>query len=253
MAFIHRRWSLRFKALSNMEDKDYELYEITGEIATSDEKSRKFLSDITIPGESSGIWYSDIRSYIEQMNLLDYNFDFWNISRRSCIDRKFEKAIKVKGGEVVVLKSEQVLGKRAWDHEEEFRSTEESLFEQSGSEPFNGNRVEVDDNREDAIVANTLIIDDPLPNRDRLVPPEDGGPQRLRSILMFDDIKEHWIRAVNSIKRKMEQAGLEEHRWWLESWDEDDKVSAKLWCHECKKWIGTGKPEQHSNTLSNFF
>ena len=43
-----------------MEDKDYELYEITGDIATSDEKSRKFLSDITILGESSGIWYSDI-------------------------------------------------------------------------------------------------------------------------------------------------------------------------------------------------
>jgi hypothetical protein len=113
MAFIQKRLGYCSKALSIMEDNDYELFKLTLGI----ENTRTFLLEITVLGAGGGLWFSDIRSYIEQMDLLDYQFNFWNASCGSPIDRKFEKAIKVQGAEVVILRSESVLGKRSRDEE----------------------------------------------------------------------------------------------------------------------------------------
>ncbi|CAM6109979.1 unnamed protein product [Calypogeia fissa] len=88
--------------------------------------------------------------------------------------------------------------------------------------------------------------------KDRDVPPESGGPTRLRSTILKDDVKECWMRAVRSCEAKMAKAGHQDHKWWLETWDEGEHPVAKLWCHECKKWQGNGKVDQYSNTCSNF-
>ncbi|CAM6082976.1 unnamed protein product [Calypogeia fissa] len=234
-----------------MDDKEFELYEID---ANGENKS--FLSEITMPSGNTGLWFSDIRSYIHQMDLLDCSFDFWNEGCHGRIDQKFEKALKVKGSEVIVLRSDVLLGKRTRVDDESGPNIVEMVSRQSVNvsgrpdEPCDTDDVGAIQNDR----ANDIVeIRVPLPNVDRSVPLEEGGPQRLRSKLMFDDLIECWSRAVRSTKHKMEQKGKEDHVWWLETWDEGDQAVAKVWCNECKKWNETGKPDQYSNTLSNFF
>ncbi|CAM6101129.1 unnamed protein product [Calypogeia fissa] len=109
-----------------MDNKGFELYEID-----TNGENKSFLSEITVPGGKTGLWFSDIRSYIHQMDLLDYSFDFWNEGHCGQIDQKFEKALKVKGSEVIVLRSDVVLEKRTRVDDESGPNIVEMVFGQS--------------------------------------------------------------------------------------------------------------------------
>ncbi|CAM6090979.1 unnamed protein product [Calypogeia fissa] len=172
-----------------MDDKEYDLYEIDDQ-----GEGKSFLSEITIPAGPSSGWLSDVRSYIQQMDLLEYEFNFWNASRCCRVDRKFEKAIKVKGNEIIVTKSIVSTPKKPCIDSSIELSVDPNLTcleLQSGDSTI---RVddEMSDDEEEGVhdedannPANTTIAPtttlvvapmSPTPILDRSVPPEQGGP-----------------------------------------------------------------------------
>ncbi|CAM6094642.1 unnamed protein product [Calypogeia fissa] len=80
-----------------MEDVEYQLV-----LIDDDGKNQKQLGPIMMA--MSAIRLTEVRSFIEENELLDFEFKFWNNSVNSCHDRKLEKVNKVRGLEIIVVK-----------------------------------------------------------------------------------------------------------------------------------------------------
>ncbi|CAM6094627.1 unnamed protein product [Calypogeia fissa] len=220
-----------------MEDVEYQLV-----LIDNDGKNQKQLGPIMMA--MSAIRLTEVRSFIEENELLDFEFKFWNNIVNLCYDRKFEKVNKVRGLEIIVVKD--VVAKVV----EECIPKRPRLEGEAEHHGFSSDN-DMETLPEGATENESTEVATPV-TKDRDVPPESGGPTRLRSTILKDDVKECWMRAVRSCEAKMAKVGHQDHKWWFETWDEGEHPVAKLWCHECKKWQGNGKVDQYSNTCSNF-
>ncbi|KAL3680430.1 hypothetical protein R1sor_023386 [Riccia sorocarpa] len=97
----------RYLTMVELEDEEFQLFQID-----ADGGNKTFLSPIMIPASADSSRLSEVRLFIEKWELLDFSFDFWNLQSACRYDRRFEKANKVKGGEVIVVKCEDRQGKR---------------------------------------------------------------------------------------------------------------------------------------------
>ncbi|KAL3680273.1 hypothetical protein R1sor_023229 [Riccia sorocarpa] len=258
----------RYLKMNELEDEEFQLFQID-----ADGGNKTFLSPIMIPASADSSRLSEVRLFIEKWELLDFSFDFWNLQSACRYDRRFEKANKVKSGEVIVVECEDMQGKkprlesaidmppsairltteasvnaiRQLSDVVDWGGSDEPLDYELGDD-FNADLFDAIDEAEGRASRELA-----LKTADRNVAPEAGGPIRLWSKFLFDDLLAAWQRAERSTRAKLTDRGKADHWWWFETWDEGDEVICKIWCNECKCWRGNGKPKEHASTFSNFY
>ncbi|KAL3682304.1 hypothetical protein R1sor_000326 [Riccia sorocarpa] len=208
----------RYLKMIELEDEEFQLFQID-----ADGGNKTFLSPIMIPASADSSRLSEVRLFIEKWELLDFSFDFWNLQSACRYDRRFEKANKVKSGEVIVVECEDRQGKKprlesAIDMPPSaIRLTTEAsvnairqlsdVVDWGGSdEPLDyelGDDFDTDlfdaINEAEGRASRELA----LKTADRNVAPEAGGPIRLRSKFLFDDLLAAWQRAERSTRVKL--------------------------------------------------
>ncbi|KAL3686592.1 hypothetical protein R1sor_009166 [Riccia sorocarpa] len=185
----------RYLKMVELEDEEFQLFQID-----ADGGNKTFLSPIMIP--------------FCRILALEY-------------DRRFEKANKVKGGEIIVVKCEDRQGKRPrlelvtdvpssmmhlvtedslnttaqisdvvdWDGSDELLDYE--LGDDFNADLFDA--IDEAEGRASGQLANTTI----LKTTDRNVAPEAGGPIRIWSKLLFDDLLAAWERGERTARAKL--------------------------------------------------
>ncbi|CAM6123289.1 unnamed protein product [Calypogeia fissa] len=225
-------------------------------------EGKELISPISLKDGPTVGQLSSIRSYLDSMNLIDFEFDFWNEKLDRPFNRKWEKANILSGPEIIIFALQDIQNSPKRIRIDSQPDSSTPPIEKGLEEGLSMASMEIESGRQDGRdTLDPCNINSPLTSPttikvpkslDRTVPPKLGGPLRMRSKIMMDDQKSNWERAARGIVEKLEVDGKGDYLWWLETWDEEGHAVAKFWCQECQKFIGTGKVDQYTNTASNF-
>ncbi|CAM6082507.1 unnamed protein product [Calypogeia fissa] len=229
-------------------------------------QTKELLSPISLQDGLNVGKLSSIRSFLEENDLLEFKFAFWNEKTGSIISQKFEKANVIKGPEVFIIPLDDVetSSKRARIQTEEEKNP---LILGDSKDDETIEWQDADSQEYASLLVDLAKAPTQKPVGDRATTLEttvtvhetevgnspSGSLEKMRSLIMRTDEKGYWERGARNLKDKLEGEGKGDHSWWVETWDEGDHAVAHIWCNECKKHQGTGKVHQYSNTFSNFW
>lgn len=75
----------------------------------------------------------------------------------------------------------------------------------------------------------------------------------LKSVLLPNEVMDRYLERAKKLRAELKRVALNDHEWWLKSFDLNGRGVVKLWCAECKKDCG-GDSNDHTKTqIDNLF
>ncbi|CAM6086253.1 unnamed protein product [Calypogeia fissa] len=229
-------------------------------------QTKELLSPISLQDGLNVGKLSSIPSFLEENDLLEFKFAFWNEKTGSIISHKFEKANVIKGPEVFIIpvddvetsskgariqteveKNPLILGDSKDDETIEWQDADSQEYASLLVDLAKAPTQKPVGDRATTLETTVTVHETEVGNS------PSGSLEKMRSLIMRTDEKGSWERGARNLKDKLEGEGKGDHSWWVETWDEGDHAVAHIWCNECKKHQGTSKVHQYSNTFSNFW
>ena len=170
-----------------------------------------------------------LRFTLESNDILDWRFDFWDIEDKRRVRNELERlngfskqihVICVGEGEINANKRRRV------EHYSFLISTTEA-----------GDAV--DDVQVLEVGGDDLIV--ALVGSSRMSGPTDSAKvdnNPRDSQLLPTDAMDHYLEKVKKLRLELKWVALDDHDWWLKTFDLNGSGVVKLWCAKCKKDYG---------------
>ena len=76
----------------------------------------------------------------------------------------------------------------------------------------------------------------------------------LKLLLLTTIIMDRYLERAKKMRAELKRVAMDDHDWWLKSFDLNGQGIVKLWCAECKKDCGGGSSKDHSKSqIDNLF
>lgn len=194
---------------------------------------------------------ASLRVRLETEEVLDWEFDYWDVEDKRRIRKKVERLNDVEG-DVYVIRSqganEDPLKRRRLEDGSHVEGGPDPICNEEQFDLLNdmGVPVSIDlvgSSRVSGISGGTVgTVDD-----------TDQSILALRSTLISAEVMERYHAQAEKLKRDLKDSDLDDHKWELRSWDQDGVGVVKLYCCECRKETG-GQSGNHSKvTIQNLF
>lgn len=195
--------------------------------------------------------YAALRVLLEEAEILDGDFDFWDPSLKCRIRKKLERLNKI-GSDAFMIPAvgEGDIGPTVGEKRRKRPRSPAHLSSGNGEEMVSGLNLPFDDDPPpvslfDSEVGSTLpttstatvevLLDD------------------MKSTLLSTEVLAKYSAAVDKLKVEMKRTTVDDHMWCLKSWDKDGKGIVKLYCGECSKLYGNSVGDHSKTTISNLF
>ncbi|CAM6085926.1 unnamed protein product [Calypogeia fissa] len=190
-------------------------------------QTKELLSPISLQDGLNVGKLSSIRSFLEENDLLEFKFAFWNEKTGSIISHKFEKANVIKGPEVFIIPVDDVetSSKRAQIQTEEEKNP---LILGDSKDDETIEWQDADSQEYASLLVDLAKAPTQKPVGDRATTLEttvtvhetevgnspSGSLEKMRSLIMRTDEKGSWERGARNLKDKLEGEGKGDHSWW---------------------------------------
>ena len=100
-----------------------------------------------------------------------------------------------------------------------------------------------------------IRLTDPVPTTEGGASEEHSctGGELLKSTLLPRDVLQWYLNAEEKLRGDLKVQAMDDHVWSLRSWDQDGVAVVKLFCGECRSFIGGNTSKHSKNTVSNLF
>lgn len=186
--------------------------------------------------------YANLRDYLQNNSVLDWQFQFWDIEESSRIRVKLERLNTIPSKVYVIQDS--VVGERlvkcprVGDASVVFDSIGTGVSKFPDCDP-----VEIPD--EDGLQQN-LASTSVVSHTETTLP-------LLNSKVISKDVLQWYTKGEDKLRKDLAHITLEDHIWMLKSWDQNGVAVVKLWCEECKKSIGGDSGDHTKAGVTNLF
>lgn len=75
----------------------------------------------------------------------------------------------------------------------------------------------------------------------------------LKSTLLPRNVLQWYLNAEDKLRGNLKVQGMDNHVWSLQLWDQDGATVVKLFCRECRSFIGGNIGKHNKNIVSNLF
>ena len=190
--------------------------------------------------------YAALRVLLEEAEILDDGFDFWDPSLKCRIRKKLERLNKIGSDAFMIpVVGEANVGATVGEKRKRPSSPASGNGEEMVSVlnlPFDDNDPPLESGLFDSEVGSTLptatfevLLDD------------------MKSTLLSAEVLAKYSTAVDKLKVEMKRTTVDDHMWCLKSWDKDGKGIVKLYCGECSKLYGNSVGDHSKTAISNLF
>lgn len=205
----------------------------------------KLLSPLDIEEDAS---LHDLRSILQNLNVFKRlgEFQFWDVQEGCRIDVDFETLNSVRECVHLIPEQPSELGP--------------SKRPRLGNAPVGVESVGTVDADEETNAAACLQApfttencdaDPPLPSTSEEHSGTDGPA--LKSTLLPADVALWYTNGEDKLRGELKLVSMEDHGWSLRSWDQGGAPVVKLYCNECRNFIGGSTGKHTKNTVTNLF
>ena len=188
-----------------------------------------------------------LRFTLESNDVLEWSFDFWDAEDKCRVRKRLERLNSFSGSVYVIW-----LGEVEVDAQKRWRLGNGS-FEASG-DMYDAPAVEgvevlqVNANEEDAtnLAAGSSWVSG-------IADSTEADKNLLRSELLPNDIMDIYLERAKKLRAELKRVALDDHKWWLKSFDLNGRGVVKMWCDECKKDCGGGTKDHTKAQIDNLF
>ena len=196
-----------------------------------------------------GDTYAVLRTTLEEADVVDWPFSFWDTQTRCRIKERLEKLNRV-GLEVFLLPlSTDVSGGRkrkpvpSVDREGEFDHQNVEFPPSDNDDDFGPCEVERVPAASGAGSSMPCISEKPV----------DVQEDHMTATLLSTEELQRYMGCVDKLKVDLKRITLDDHEWYLKSWDKDGKAIVKLYCGECSKLYGNSTGDHSKTAVYNLF
>ena len=203
-----------------------------------------YLGKLDVGGAST---LEALRLSLESNDVLDWAFDFWDVEDRRRVRRKLER-LNGFSREVHVIRSANNTDSEGSKHRRlEDRMLHVSITEHALPVEDEAQFVEVEEEDYDVPpVASSRVSG--VTNSDEV----DNNP--LKSTLLTTSVTDRYLERAKKLRAELKRVAMEDHEWWLKTFDLNACGVVKLWCDKCKKDCGGGGSTDHTKAqIDNLF
>ena len=186
-----------------------------------------------------------LRFALESNDILEWQFNFWNAKNQRCVKRKLERFNKF-SRQVYVI----------YFHKGGIEANKSRRFEDSRvivssakvavAMPEQVEVLEVGGEDAAGLLVGSSRVSG---NADSI----DVGSNPLKSELLSNDVMDRYLERAKKMWVELKQIAIDDHEWWLKSFDLNSRGVVKLWCTECKKDCGKSSKDHTKSEIDNLF
>lgn len=197
-----------------------------------------------------GETYDGLRLRLEENEVVEWPFQFWDAEDSCRIKVKLERLNKIPPIVYVIpthgldeqLPKRRRVGDGSFvedfvatvsmeDERVEFPGGHEGIVQEHPKEPASNSRVKV--NKEGGV--------------------DSASTNLLQSTLISNEAMTMYHKAEQKLRKDLKDQTLQDHLWCLKSWDHNGTAIVKLYCDECDVLFGGNTGEHNKNTVTNLF
>ncbi len=186
--------------------------------------------------------YAVLRLLLEEADIVDWPFSFWDPGSKCRINLKLERFNKIASEAFIIPQEQQA---------EIDVGTKRKRLSSPSDLPSCDEDIEAMPHLD---LEGTAGPDFVSPELD-----SGGGSSSetmendMISTLLSTEVLEKYKRAVEKLKAEMKRMSIDDHMWCLKSWDQDGSAIVKLYCGECSKLYGSNEGDHNKITIANLF
>lgn len=185
-----------------------------------------------------------LRFTLESNDILEWKFDFWEVEDKQHVRKKLARVNNFRAVVHVIRAVEEGTdaNKRQLRIEEvsSILATEEVDVFVKPEVQF----VEIDEEEPEALLVGKSRVSG---NSDEL------EKNRLQSKLIPNEVMDRCFKRAKRLRAELKRVAMEDHEWWLKTFDLNGSGVVKVWCVECKKDCGGDSKDHNKSRIDNLF
>ena len=193
-----------------------------------------------------------LKSYLDSNEVLEWRFDFWDAEDRRRVRSKLER-LNGFGKEVHVIRA---LGSDG-------NGADGNKHRRLGDGSFAV--INADHSPEEAVQVEEATFRVQVAAEDVAAPPvgssrvsgnttcEEVDNNPLQSKLLPNAVTDRYLERAKKLQAEFKRVALDDHNWWVKTFDRNGCGVMKLWCAECKKDCGGCNTDHTKAQIENLF
>ena len=188
-----------------------------------------------------------LRFTLESHDILEWPFDFWDEEDKRRVKKKLERLNGFSNSVHVIRCAEGEFDPR------KRRRTGDFVFPETTTQNTTPAEVAIPatqllDAAEDEVL---LHVSSSRVSASADSPEVENNP--MRSLLLPNHVMDLYLERAKKCRAELKRVSLDDHEWWLKTFDLNGSGIVKLWCAECKKDCRGDAKDHTKSQIDNLF